>query len=91
MRKHWYLNEIKYITRELDGEYIILNLDSGNYYTLEGAGNLIFRLINEDKPLADIERSVQKEYPDMHPRKMRRDILEFAKDLRRKGIIQEAS
>ena len=39
------------IFRELDGEAVILNLDTGIYFGLDAVGTRIWRLIEERKPL----------------------------------------
>src|SRR3990167_6753675 len=47
MPSRWKLNERQFISRELEGEHIVLHLDSGNYFTIEGSGALIFRKLLE--------------------------------------------
>lgn len=46
----------------IDGEAVIINLDTGNYYSLTNAGSAIWNLIVACQSLNDICRSVSEAY-----------------------------
>jgi hypothetical protein len=59
--------------RELDGEAVLLNLDTGMYFGLDPVGTRIWQLIGQRSSLADVLAILQDEYA------AERDVLE--KDL----------
>ena len=91
MPKNWLIDENKFLSRELDGECIILNLDSGNYYTLGEVGTMIFRYLLKDTPIGQIEEILTGAYEDVNHNVIRRDISAFIRDLKRNKIINVVS
>ncbi len=85
--KHWTLNDRDYVARALDSEYIILHVASGRYYTLEGPGAVIFKALVEDRPQAEIETLLRREYADVAPKTLSRDLSDLIRDLRSKNIL----
>lgn len=90
MPSRWKLNERQFISRELEGEHIILHLDSGNYFTIEGSGALMFRKLIEGTPLEAIESALRKEYASVSEGTLRKDLQGFIRELEKKNIIQAA-
>lgn len=52
----YYVNEASTIHEVIDGEAIMINLDSGNYYTLNDSGAYVWELIRQRRTLDDITR-----------------------------------
>ena len=51
------------VTHEtIDGEAVIINLDSGNYYSLVDAGSLIWALIERGASASEVQNLVQQTY-----------------------------
>jgi hypothetical protein len=51
------------VTHEtIDGEAVIINLDSGNYYSLVDAGSLIWALVERGASASDLQSMVQQTY-----------------------------
>ena len=90
MPSRWKLNERQFISRELEGEHIVLHLDSGNYFTIEGSGALIFRKLLEGASLEAIESALQRDYPSANEHALRKDLQGFIRELEKKKIIQAA-
>ncbi len=89
-RKHWIFDEYQFVARELQGEYVILHLESGNYYTLDGPGGAIFKLVLEDRPEAFIEEALSRDYRDIDRRRIKRDIRDLIQELQGRKMVRPA-
>jgi hypothetical protein len=77
------------ITRELDGETILLNLDTGIYFGLDRVGTDVWRAIRTAGTSGEALDLVQSEY-DVDPAILRVDFLRLLDDLLAKGLLQRA-
>jgi hypothetical protein len=77
------------ITRELDGETILLNLDTGIYFGLDRVGTDVWRAIVAAGTLDDALTRVQSEY-NVEPGVLRTDFLRLVDELLAKGLLQRA-
>lgn len=51
------------VTHEIiDGEAVIINLDTGNYYSLVETGSLIWSLVDKGASTSDVQNLVQQTY-----------------------------
>ena len=51
------------VTHEtIDGEAVIINLDSGNYYSLVDAGSLIWALVDRGASASEVQNLLQQNY-----------------------------
>ena len=74
------------VSRDLDGEAVILNLGSGTYFGLNGVGTRIWALIQGHKSLGRVFEALQEEY-EVPPELLERDLLELVEQLREKGLV----
>src|SRR5713226_7551203 len=74
------------VSRELDGEAVILNLTSGTYFGLNAAGTRIWALIQEHRSLRTIFEVMRNEY-EVSPEVLERDLLHLVERLREKGLV----
>ena len=74
------------IFRELDGEAVVLNLDTGIYFGLDAVGTRIWRLLEERKPLKAVLETLIDEY-EAPPDRLQRDLLAFVERLDDKGLV----
>ena len=74
------------IFRELDGEAVVLNLDTGIYFGLDAVGTRIWRLLEERKPLQAVLDTLIDEY-EAPPDRLQRDLLAFVERLNGKGLV----
>jgi hypothetical protein len=77
------------ITRELDGETILLNLDTGIYFGLDKVGTDVWRAILAAGTLDEALTRVQSDY-DVEPGVLRTDFLRLVDDLLAKGLLERA-
>ena len=74
------------IFRELDGEAVVLNLDTGIYFGLDEVGTRIWQLLVEHRTLGPVWQALTDEF-DTTPERLQQDLLAFVEELRGKGLI----
>lgn len=74
------------VFRELDGEAIILHLDSGIYFGLDAVGALIWRCLERGEPVAAVVDAVVAEFDVDEPR-ARLDVERLIGELVGKGLM----
>jgi len=78
------------VSRDLEGEAVILNLESGIYFGLDKVGTRIWSLLQEDGSLRRAFEAVQQEY-DVAPEKLEGDLLRLVEELCAKGLLRVSS
>jgi len=76
--------------RELDGEIVILNLETGVYFGLDEVGARTWRLIEDHGSLDAVFAVLRSEY-DAAPAVLERDLLELVDHLCAKGLTRVAA
>lgn len=74
------------LSRELSGETVLLNLESGIYYGLDPVGTRIWQLLMQGRTIADICVTMFDEY-DVPSDVLRGDVLRLVGELRERGIV----
>jgi hypothetical protein len=74
------------IARELSGETVLLNLESGIYYGLDAVGTRIWQLLVQGCTIAGVCETMVEEY-DVAPDLLREDVVRLVGDLRERGIV----
>ena len=77
------------VFRELDGEAVILNLDTGIYFGLNQTGTRIWNLLAEHGSLQKVLEAMAGEY-DAPPHSLESDILQLVGQLCEKGLVRVA-
>jgi len=80
------INDDKVVSRELEGEAVMLNLESGVYFGLDEVGTRIWALIQEHGSLRKVFELLQREY-DIAPSTLESDLLRLVEELRAKGLV----
>lgn len=75
------------IFREVDDQVIALNLDTGQYYTMNELGTRIWALLQQKDSLAGIVEAIESEYDVTHDQ-AKADLESFLKDLRENGLVE---
>jgi hypothetical protein len=76
------------VSRELDGEAVILNLASGVYFGLDRVGTRIWQLIDQRQSLEAVLEAISTEY-EAPVEDIERDLLQLASELKERGLIVE--
>ena len=74
------------VFRELDGEAVILNLDTGIYFGLNTTGTRIWNLIAQHGLLQKVFETMAEEY-EVPPNSLENDILQLVGQLSEKGLV----
>lgn len=74
------------ITRELSGETVLLNLESGVYYGLDVVGTRVWQLLQQGATIADVCAVLVEEF-DVEHDVVREDVSRLVAELREKGIV----
>ncbi len=77
------------VFREIDGQAIALNLETGQYYTLNELGTRIWALLQQEDSIAGIVRAIEAEY-EVTREQARTDLEVFLKDLQQNGLVEPA-
>ncbi len=78
------------IARELDGETVLLNLDTGIYFGLDAVGTDMWRAIQDTGSVEGALRTIEAQY-DADPAVLRRDLLRLVNRMLTQGLLQPAA
>jgi len=78
------------LSRNLDGETVLLDLETGTYFGLDAVGTRIWELIAQNQPPPAILKVILDEY-DVDEQRARTDLLEPLGALVAKGLIRTTS
>jgi len=79
-------NKPKIILESFEDEIVIINLESGNYYSLEKLGAVVWGLIEKGKSFNYILNHIKSKYPQNHVN-LENDIQKFIAELDKEGLI----
>ena len=74
------------VSRDLEGEAVILNLETGTYFGLNEVGTRIWTLIQEHESLNRVFEAIRQEY-EVSPEALEGDLLRIIDELRTKGLV----
>ena len=74
------------IYRDVSGEVVLLNLQSGVYYGLDPVGSRMWQLLMEQRPLDDVCSVMLEEY-DVTADVLRADLSRLVDELASKGLV----
>ena len=75
--------------RELGGEGVLLQLDSGEYFGLDEVGERIWALMMEDGDLSRVESRLIEEF-EVEPSRLAADLKAFVDELAERRLIDLA-
>jgi hypothetical protein len=74
------------VFRELDGEAVLLDLDSGTYFGLDAVGTRIWLFCRERGSLRSVWEAMQEEF-DAPADVLEADLLAFVDELSSRGLL----
>lgn len=72
----------------LDGEAVLLNLETGAYFTLNRVGTVAWELFNGERMLTQVHSTICERF-DVGGEVARQDLLSLVTDLQQEGLIQQ--
>ena len=82
-----YRKNEEFIWSELEGEAVLLNVKSGDYFSLNDTGLAFWEKVDGDRPLSKIVEMMFEEY-DVPLTVLRQDIGELAQEMSCKGLLE---
>ncbi|HJX26489.1 MAG TPA: PqqD family protein [Thermoanaerobaculia bacterium] len=73
--------------RDLAGEAVLLEIESGRYFGLNEIGTRIWHLLQPGRPLEAVYHSLLKEY-EVPPDRLREDLCGFIDRLAGRGLLR---
>ena len=74
------------ICRELSGETVLLNLESGVYYGLDTVGTRVWQLLTQGRTIAGVCDTMIEEY-DVAAQVLHADVMRLVGELHDRGIV----
>ncbi len=74
------------IFEELGEEMVLLDLDGGTYYKLNGTGSRIWSLIGQHGDSDKVEQAIVAQY-EVDPDRARREVAALVDDLEARGLV----
>jgi hypothetical protein len=78
------------VEQRADDSLVLVHVDTGRFYSLEGTGDLIWHMCDGHTTLGDIIATVSSRF-GTDPGTVRNDALELLGELAREGLIDDAS
>ena len=78
-------NEV--FANEIDGEAVMMNIQTGKYYGLDEIGSRIWELLEHKIQVKEIIEQLQKEY-DVSEQQCKRDVLNLLNELKTNQLIE---
>lgn len=75
-----------YSWRDVNNELVVLNLQSGEYFTFNNVGRLIWLSVNDGKTVDEITRSVMEQYATTEEKAVA-DVKAFIGNLLSEGLL----
>lgn len=76
-----------YLSNEIDGEVVMMNIETGTYISMNATGKSVWDLIVEPTSLAEILNSLTKEY-DIAEEACKADVSPFIQQMIDQKIIR---
>ena len=73
--------------RELEGESVLLNVDSESYFGLDDVGTRIWLVLTESDSIQAAYDTLKDEY-NVEPELLRRDLIELIEKLNENGLVR---
>lgn len=77
------------IASDMDGETVMMSIERGEYYGLDGIGPFLWEQLAEPASLEELCRRVLREY-EIDETTCRADVSAFIEDLIAKGVLRRA-
>jgi hypothetical protein len=75
------------IFEKVDDQVVLLSLEGGRYYKLNGSGSRVWALIEEHGELQKVQDAMTQEF-DADEAEIRRDVATLVADLEAHGLVQ---
>jgi hypothetical protein len=74
------------MSRELEGEAVLLDVESGAYFGLDAPGRRVWELLGEGRSLGEVNAALRSEFAAPAGR-IESDVRDLVRDLVREGLL----
>lgn len=75
------------VAAEMDGALVMLNIETGHYYSLNEAANFIWNLLAKPASLAEVRDAMMAEF-DVSRSTCEADLMRFVEGMLKDGLLQ---
>lgn len=75
------------VSTAMDNEAVLLNIDTGDYYTLNTTGSRVWEMIDGTKTVLDLVEEIVSRF-EVSKDKAREDILNLLKELMKENLVE---
>lgn len=75
------------LSTEIDGELVMMDMDSGRYFNLDRIGTVIWRELEQPRMVADLCQSLSDRY-EAPAGEIERDVLDLLRQMADKKLIR---
>jgi hypothetical protein len=86
--RRYRVNRSKIIFEAFEDETVLINLDSGNYYSFSGSGALIWDLISSGRSIGEVVSQLQQRFPDAAAQ-IEPSVHDFVRKLVEENLVLE--
>ena len=73
--------------QEVDGEMVLLDMNSENYFGLDEVGTAIWQAMQENGDLQEVYKTLLDQY-DVEEEVLQKDLLDFVEKLVESGLVE---
>ena len=89
-QQNWRINTAKAIHETVDGETLIINTETGAYYSTGGSGAVLWQLLGQGLDFnAIVEQFLQQDHATSAAEDIRREISRFIGELQQEELLVE--
>lgn len=88
LSRRYRVNRSKIIFEAFEDETVLINLDSGSYYSFPGSGALVWDLISSGRSIGEVIAQLQQQFPDATA-EMETSVLDFIGKLVEECLVVE--
>ena len=74
------------VAADMDGETVMMNIETGKYYGLDGIGSCIWELIEEPHTVCEVVHALLADY-DVDEKTCQNDVVAFLNKLCNQGLV----
>ena len=76
------------VAQEIDGETVLFDMSSENYFGLDAVGTVIWDIFQENRVLSDVLLHLIEMYDEIDESILKKDLLHFVERLEENGLVE---
>lgn len=76
----------EYVFNEVDGELVMMSIETGDYVSMNETGKIIWELLEQDKTVNELIALLVQQF-DVDQEIVKNDVVPFIEQMKTKGIL----